>query len=247
MSFRCSPKIAIIPLLGLMLLLAACGPNQDGIVKHSSIFQEAEVTRVMVSVHRTPIYPGLSTDLPALDLAPDQAVYQVVGKVDEWYVVLLENRQLGCIEKANVVPYIEGKNTEVNQHRRGALSAQEQTMLDLINEERLKAGLKPLMLDLQLTQLARMKSQDLVDYSYFSHYSPTYGNPFEMLEQQQIDYVFAGENLAGNKDVRKAHEELMNSDTHRQNILHPAFTHVGIGVVKGGPYGYIYTQLYIGI
>lgn len=238
-----------IVMINLILLLTACSIEQkpEGIVKHSSIFQEAEVTRIMVVEEGAPVYSDINIALSPLYHVPEKAVFQVVGKTEDWYIILLQDNEIGCIKKSTVVPYIEGKDISSNSVLKESLSSQEAMMLSLINEARSKAGLKPLKLDLRLCQLARLKSQDLIQYNYFSHYSPSFGNPFEMLSQHNISYVFAGENLAGNRDVKKAHQELMNSDTHRQNILHPAFTHVGIGAVKGGPYGYIYTQLYIGI
>lgn len=126
------------------------------------------------------------------------------------------------------------------------VSAQEQQMLELINKERTANGLKPLVMDLELVNLARMKSQDMIDNNYFSHTSPTYGSPFEMMRNYGISYRSAGENLAGNQTVERAHEALMNSDGHRKNILNSSFTHVGIGIIKGGPYGYMFTQMFVG-
>lgn len=232
----------------LLIFLSACHSPGEGksIVKNSSIFQEAEVTQIMVTTDDAAIYPGVNKELPILTNIPKHQVFDVVGRTQDWYIVILADARVGCIEKSAVVPYIEGKNVEKNKELIKALYPEEQLMLNLINGERSQAGLEPLKLDLELTELARLKSEDLIHYNYFSHYSPSYGSPFEMLERYHISYVFAGENLAGNKNVKKAHQELMNSATHRQNILNPAFTHVGIGMGKGGSYGNIFTQLYIG-
>ncbi len=119
-------------------------------------------------------------------------------------------------------------------------------MLALVNQERAKAGLKPLSVDMRLVNLARKKSQDMIDKGYFSHQSPTYGSPFDMMKQAGITYRAAGENLAGASSVQRAHELLMNSDGHRKNILSPNFTSAGIGIIKGGPYGMMFTQMFIG-
>ncbi len=127
------------------------------------------------------------------------------------------------------------------------LTAEEQQMVNLVNQERAKAGLKPLAVDMRLVKLARMKSQDMIDKKYFSHQSPTYGSPFDMMKREGITYRTAGENLAGASTVTRAHELLMQSAGHRKNILNPAFTHIGIGVVKGGPYGTMFTQMFIGL
>lgn len=125
------------------------------------------------------------------------------------------------------------------------LGAQEQQMVDLVNHERTKNGLQPLTVDLELARVAGIKSQDMVDNNYFSHNSPTYGSPFDMMKKFGISYLHAGENLAGNQNVDRAHTALMNSSGHRQNILSPNFTHIGIGVRPSPKYGYIYTQMFI--
>lgn len=126
------------------------------------------------------------------------------------------------------------------------LTADEQQMINLVNKERAANGLKPLQVDMQLVKLARMKSQDMIDKNYFSHTSPTYGSPFDMMKNNGVSYRAAGENLAGASAVTTAHTNLMNSDGHRKNILNSSFTHIGIGIVNGGPYGKMYTQLFIG-
>jgi len=121
----------------------------------------------------------------------------------------------------------------------------EKQMLDLVNKERVEVGLAPLKMDAKLVDVARLKSQDMIDKNYFSHTSPTYGDPFAMMKDYGVEYSMAGENLAGNSSLPGAHEALMNSPGHRANILKPEFTHVGIGVVKGGPYGMMITQMFI--
>ncbi len=107
-------------------------------------------------------------------------------------------------------------------------------MVEYVNEERVKAGLAPLQVDLDLARVARAKSQDMVDNGYFDHDSPTYGSPFEMMREFGISYRAAGENIAKNSSVMGAHTALMNSEGHRANILNSSFTHVGIGIVGSG-------------
>ncbi len=126
------------------------------------------------------------------------------------------------------------------------LTAAEQQMLNLVNQERSKNGLRPLQADLQLTKLARMKSQDMINKNYFSHTSPTYGSPFDMMKTYGVTYKTAGENIAGNSSVPGAHTALMNSSGHRANILNSQYTHVGIGIVQGGQYGMMFTQMFVG-
>lgn len=126
------------------------------------------------------------------------------------------------------------------------LNADEQKMLDLVNRERSKSGLQPLQTDMNLVKLARMKAQDMIDQRYFSHTSPTYGSPFDMMKAAGVRYRYAGENLAGAHTVDSAHTNLMNSSGHRANILNKNYTKVGIGVISGGPYGKMFVQMFTG-
>lgn len=125
------------------------------------------------------------------------------------------------------------------------VSQEEQEMVQLINKERAAAGLQPLQIDSKLVEIARMKSQDMITKNYFDHTSLTYGDPFTMLKNNGVSYGYAGENLAGNPSMENAHVDLMNSPGHRANILNPNYTHVGVGIVEGGAYGKMFTQLFI--
>ncbi len=126
------------------------------------------------------------------------------------------------------------------------MNADEQRMLDLVNEERVKVGLPPFKANPELVRLARLKAQDMINLGYFAHTSPTYGSPFEMMKAAGVAYSYAGENLAGAYNVDVAHNSLMNSPGHRANILNSNFKEVGIGVVDGGPYGKMFVQMFIG-
>ncbi|MCR3921491.1 MAG: LysM peptidoglycan-binding domain-containing protein [Firmicutes bacterium] len=126
------------------------------------------------------------------------------------------------------------------------LNQAEQAMLNLLNAERVERGLKALRVDLALVKQARLKSQDMINLNYFAHQSPTYGSPFDMMKAAGISYRTAGENLAGAPTVERAHTGLMNSSGHRANILNVNYTHIGIGAVSGGPYGMMFTQMFVG-
>lgn len=126
------------------------------------------------------------------------------------------------------------------------LTEQEQEMVNLINKDRLANGLQPLMVDAALTNTARIKSRDMVNNSYFSHESKTYGSPFDMLAKFNIDYRYAGENIAANKDVQSAYDALYASEGHRENMLSPKYQKVGVGIVESPLYGIMITQLFTG-
>jgi uncharacterized YkwD family protein len=125
-----------------------------------------------------------------------------------------------------------------------AVSAYEQKVAELTNQERTKNGLKPLALDTELSKVAREKSRDMQSKNYFSHTSPTYGSPFDMMKKFGITYRSAGENIAmGQPTPEAVVKAWMNSDGHRKNILSPNFTHIGVGHVASGNY---WTQMFIG-
>ncbi|GAV22157.1 CAP domain-containing protein [Carboxydothermus pertinax] len=128
------------------------------------------------------------------------------------------------------------------------LTADEQRFLELTNQARIKNGLKPLTLDPRLVQTARLKAQDMAKLGYFGHYSPTYGKPSTMMIAFGIkDYRWiGGENLAQNSTVDRAFTALMNSPTHRANILDPRYTHIGVASVTGGRYGKLWVQHFCG-
>lgn len=118
-------------------------------------------------------------------------------------------------------------------------------MLNLVNGEREKAELAPLKLNQKLTEVAHIKSQDMIDNNYFAHESPTYGSPFEMIEHFGISFRYAAENIAMHPSVQSAHQGLMNSPGHRANILNPNLTGIGLGIVNSRGIYYV-TQMYIG-
>lgn len=149
----------------------------------------------------------------------------------------------GSGETGNAGPAQPGNTTEPDGEI--DVTVEEMKMLELINKERVAAGVAPLKMDNELVKIARLKSQDMIAKNYFDHNSPTYGDPFTMMKNFGIKFGYAGENLAGNQTADKAHEALMNSPGHRRNILNPNYTHVGIGIMKGGPYGKMFTQLFI--
>jgi uncharacterized YkwD family protein len=127
------------------------------------------------------------------------------------------------------------------------LPAEETKMVNLVNQERMKQGVKPLGVNMVLVSLARNKSRDMVAKNYFSHTSPTYGSPFDMMRNAGVSFKTAGENIAGAATTESAHQSLMNSQGHRANILNSAFSQIGIGIAPGSMYGNIFTQMFIGI
>ena len=118
-------------------------------------------------------------------------------------------------------------------------------VIRLVNIERQKEGLQPLKENPELSRIAKIKSQEMKDKGYFSHTSPTYGSPFDMMKSFGITYTAAGENIArGQKTPAAVVQGWMNSSGHRRNIMNPNFTEIGIGCVTGGN-GPYWTQMFI--
>lgn len=127
------------------------------------------------------------------------------------------------------------------------LKDEELEILNLINQYRKENGLAELKPYLQLQKVAKIKAEDIVSNEYFSHTSPTYGTPFELMLDNGVEYKIAGENLAGNISPERAVEAWINSTSHRDNILNEKFQYTGICVVESDVYGSVFVQMFIGI
>lgn len=118
----------------------------------------------------------------------------------------------------------------------------EKQMLDLVNQERVANGLRPLVADPELTEVARRHSADMFARGYFAHDTPEGLSPFDRMREADVQFLTAGENLALAPTVSVAHTGLMNSPGHRANILRPQFGRVGIGIMDGGMRGLMVSQ-----
>lgn len=138
----------------------------------------------------------------------------------------------------------EESNSEVSVPSNAAdVSEYEKQVVDIVNRYRAQYGLSPVTLNTELSKVARLKSEDMKNKNYFSHTSPTYGSPFDMMKQFGISYRKAGENIAmGQTTPEAVMTAWMNSDGHRANILDPDFTQIGVGYVADGNY---WTQMFI--
>ncbi|MDO4618402.1 MAG: CAP domain-containing protein, partial [Clostridia bacterium] len=121
--------------------------------------------------------------------------------------------------------------------------AYEKEVIRLVNEIRAEYGLNELTYDWELARVARYKSQDMKDNNYFSHTSPIYGSPFQMMKSFGITYKAAAENIAkGQKTPEAVVNAWMSSSGHRANILNSSYTKIGVGYVESGN---IWTQMFI--
>lgn len=120
--------------------------------------------------------------------------------------------------------------------------ASESKMFQLVNEERVKAGVKPLVIDAGLTGVARAHSKDMFNRGYFAHENPDGQSPFDRMDKAGVTFQVAGENIAYAPTVELAHNGLMRSPGHRKNILSPDYGRVGYGIIDAGVYGKMFAQ-----
>ncbi|MBU5439262.1 hypothetical protein KQI42_14660 [Tissierella sp. MSJ-40] len=136
-------------------------------------------------------------------------------------------------------------DTETPTSDAGSLSAVEMEVVRLVNIEREKAGLAPFTASSELSKVARVKSEDMAKNNYFSHTSPTYGDPFAMMKSFGIKYNTAGENIAkGYSSAQSVVNGWMNSPGHRANILNPRFNKIGVGLYKTSNGTAYWTQMF---
>lgn len=176
---------------------------------------------------------------------------RVFAGVGDWYVVQVEGDYIGAVSKKYVKPIYPNSDTVNNQNNNSStqtstMNSDEKEVFDLINKQRTNNGLQALKVDTETQKVARIKAQDMVNNNYFSHTSPTYGTPFEMLKSFKISYKTAGENIAANSSNSAAVNAWMNSSGHKANILNSSFNYTGIGVVSSLKYEKMYVQLFIG-
>lgn len=190
---------------------------------------------------------SISVLIPVLLLSVSAATHTVVSGDTLWKIAVKYQVGLSEIKSANshiqnfdliypgdiiTVPAVDSAVTDY-----------EQEVIRLVNEIRAENGLKALTYDWELSRVARYKSQDMKDNGYFSHTSPIYGSPFQMIRSFGISFRSAGENIArGYATPQAVVNGWMNSSGHRANILSASFTHIGVGYVPSGNY---WTQMFI--
>lgn len=212
----------------------------------------------LVTASKLNVRSGPGTGYSIVATVNKNEYVRVFAGVGSWYIVQVEGDYVGAVSKKYIKPiYPTGSST--NSGNTGGsssgtststpsstLTSDELEVFNLINQQRANNGLPALKIDSEVQRVARIKAQDMVDNNYFSHNSPTYGSPFQMLNSFKISYKTAGENIAGNSSNSSAVTAWMNSSGHKANILNSSFNYTGIGVVKSSKYGKVYVQMFLG-
>jgi uncharacterized YkwD family protein len=218
-----------------LVWLVACG-KQDTPMKAQSLQVSAVKTTLSVNNH------VVRKNESILDIA------------ERFHVKINEFLMLNPHLELNISSDPEGSvdapirpNQTVKLPSNERLTGYEAQVLKLTNRERQKAGLSPCAgNNSNLNRSARAKSEDMAANNYFSHQSPTYGDPFAMMRNFGVVYQSAGENIAkGQPTPQEVVTAWMNSPGHRENILNVSYTQLGVGYVLKNGQAY-WTQQFIG-
>ena len=215
----------------------------------------------LVTASNLNVRSGPGTQYKVVTTISKNQYIRVFAGVGSWYIVQVEGDYIGAVSKKYVKPIYpnssnigntgstsqnNSQNTEQSTQTSVAMTDDEKEVFNLINQQRANNGLSALKADDEVQRVARIKAQDMVDNNYFSHNSPTYGSPFDMLNSFKVSYKSAGENIAGNSSNNAVVTAWMNSSGHKANILNSSYNYTGIGVVSSPKYGKIYVQMFVG-
>jgi uncharacterized YkwD family protein/spore coat assembly protein SafA len=173
--------------------------------------------------------------LLATHVSADTEKYTVKSGDSMWRIAVKTQTGIDELIKAN--PQIKNPNliypNQVLNVPAKANESQIQEVINKVNSERSKAGLAPLKENWELSRVAQYKAEDMTDKHYFSHQSPTYGSPFNMMSNFGIKYSSAGENIAqGQRSASEVMTAWLNSSGHRANIMSSSYTQIGVGYDK---------------
>lgn len=214
-------------------------------------YQNVETPTGLVTASILNVRKGPGTGYGIVTTVHKNEYIRLFAKIGKWYVIQTEGDFVGCVSSSYVkLIYPESVTSDANVGEKetttSTLTKDELEVFNLINEQRTKNGLSALKIDDDLQNVARIKAKDMVDNNYFSHTSPTYGSPFEMMKDFGVNYKSAGENIAGNSKNTSAVTAWMNSEGHRKNILNSNYNYTGVAVVNSQTYGKVYVQMFIG-
>ena len=238
--------------IGVIFTVIVCGYTTSFSMQH---YYKLDFTTGLVTATTLNVRSGPGTQYKIVATIKKNEYIRVFAGVGDWYIVQVEGDYVGAVNKKYVKAIYPNSNNisnNVNSTNNNQISTNydinedEREILNLINNQRANNGLGALKIDNELQRVARIKAEDMVLNNYFSHQSPTYGSPFDMLKSFKISYKTAGENIAANSSNSGAVNAWMNSSGHKANILNASFNYTGIGVVSSPKYGKIFVQMFIG-
>lgn len=246
-SFLSQNKPVLVLSFIILILLISLFTKSFGMENYETV----EYSLGIVNTDYLNMRSGAGINYTSIDLLGKNEYVRIFGKIGDWYIIQNEENQIGTAHTKYITPTEEQKsavtNTEVVEEvPKVNLTSDETQLLSIINSEREKHNLPSLQIDENLQNVAKLKANDIVQNNYFSHISPTYGTPFEMLKAHNIAYKTASENIAGNSSIQSAYDAWIASDSHKENILSNDYNYTGIAVVDSIAYGKIIVELFIG-
>lgn len=248
-------RIIILAVLSLLIATSTCyASNVGGTTTTKLALEKVAYESATVTATKLNVREGPSTEYVSICKLEKGQTVTVMGKLGDWYAVFYpDTGVIGAVD-GRYIEFGNGDAITVSSNNsltdqfaaKAVLSEDEQKLLDLVNKARSDKGLETLVIDENLMKVARMKAKDMVDKNYFSHQSPTYGSPFDMMRQFDNVFKSAGENIAGNKTIEGAFKAWMGSESHKKNIMNSGFKVTGIGVESSSTYGKILVQQFIG-
>ena len=242
-------KISVLAIMIITLSVVTISLGMDH-------YYNVDFTTGLVTASLLNVRSGPGTKFPIVATVKKNEYIRVFAGIGDWYVVQLDSNYIGAVSKKYIKPIYPNTGTGTGLNNNDSnnnttnttnLTSDEWEVFNLINQQRGQNGLSPLKMDYEVQRVARIKAQDMVNNNYFSHTSPTYGSPFNMLNNFKVSYRTAGENIAGNSSNSAAVTAWMNSSGHKANILNSSFNYTGIGVINGSKYRKIYVQMFIGV
>lgn len=215
-------------------------------------YYKVDFSTGLVTATELNVRSGPGTQYRIIATVKKNEYIRVFAGVGDWYVVQVEGDYIGAVSKKYVKAIYSSSSSNTNNNQTSqdtqisTMNSDEQEVFNLINKQRTNNGLQALKVDSEVQRVARIKAEDMVANNYFSHNSPTYGSPFDMLKSFKVSYKTAGENIAANSSNTGAVNAWMNSSGHKANILNNNYNYTGIGVVSSSKYGKIYVQMFIG-
>ncbi len=219
MKFLNNKKI-IIPIIGLTIIILSILVNVSNGMQY---YQTVGSTTGIVTATKLNVRSGPTTSYGVVTQISKNEYVRVFAQIGSWYVIQTDKDYIGMVSNKYIkLLYSQSANNSNSSNSNqvtSSLTNDEMEVFNLINQKRTSAGLAKLKIDDETQNVARIKAKDMVDSNYFSHTSPTYGSPFDMLKSFKVSYKTAGENIAGNSSNSKAVEAWMNSEGHKANIL----------------------------
>lgn len=190
-----------------------------------------------------PIKPSIKSDIVESKMGNFllEKTTLVSSSIDEVFGGVINDSLTYFIVKPNSGESID---LEVDQLNLVIDQKAEEEMLNRVNQERKNLAIPELVLDTELVDVARDHAKDMWERRYFAHVSPDGKDVGIRLSEKNINYHYAGENLALAPTTLTAHTGLMNSKGHRENLLDEKFKTVGIGVIDNGYYGKMFVQVF---